>query len=92
MARKPETINIAAAKARLPELVERASSGEEIVLARHGKPKARLVPIATTEKKYVYGAGRGKWKQVQRILERPLPPEVLDAFYRGTIVPLEKDS
>lgn len=35
-------VNIAEAKAKLSELVEAASRGEEIVLARHGKPVARL--------------------------------------------------
>lgn len=77
---KRETINIAAAKARLPELVERASNGEEIVLARHGKPKAKLVPIAK-KKKYVFGSGKGKWKGISRVLAGPLPRDVVDSFY-----------
>jgi prevent-host-death family protein len=77
---KRETVNIAAAKARLPELVERASNGEEIILARNGKPKAKLVPIAE-KKKYVFGSGKGKWKGVSRVLAGPLPPDVLDSFY-----------
>jgi prevent-host-death family protein len=38
-------VNIAEAKAKLSELVEAASRGEEIVLARHGKPMARLSPV-----------------------------------------------
>ena len=36
-------VNIAEAKAKLSELAEAASRGEEIVLARHGRPLARLV-------------------------------------------------
>jgi prevent-host-death family protein len=76
---KHETINIAAAKARLPELVDRASKGEEIVLARNGKPKAKLVPIGQ-KKRYVFGSGKGRWKGVNRVLARPLPPDVLDSF------------
>lgn len=76
---KRETINIAAAKARLPELVERAANGEEIVLARHGKPKAKLVPFAE-RKTYVFGSGKGKWKGIGRVLAGPLPPDVLDSF------------
>ncbi len=39
-------VNIADAKARLSELVEKAARGEEIVIARDHKPMARLVPIA----------------------------------------------
>ncbi|MEQ1931576.1 MAG: type II toxin-antitoxin system prevent-host-death family antitoxin, partial [Parvularculaceae bacterium] len=37
--------NIAEAKAKLSELVDAASRGEEIVLARHGRPMARLSSI-----------------------------------------------
>jgi len=80
MTKKPDTVNIAAAKARLPELVERASNGEEIILARNGRPKARLVPIAH-RKKYVYGAGKGKWKGTERLLDTPLPDDILETFY-----------
>lgn len=45
MARPERYINIAEAKARLSELVEKAASGEEIVIARDHKPVARLVPV-----------------------------------------------
>jgi prevent-host-death family protein len=80
MKTKAHIVNIAAAKARLPELVERAAGGEEIILARNGKPRARLAPHAQ-KRKYVSGAGKGKWKGVSRILDKPLPDEVLNAFY-----------
>jgi len=39
------TVNIAEAKARLSELVERAATGESVVLTRRGKPLARLSPL-----------------------------------------------
>jgi len=80
MPRKPETVNIAAAKARLPELVERASGGEEIIVARNGKPKAKLVPFAA-KRAYVYGAGKGQWKGTESVLDDPLPDDVLHAFH-----------
>jgi prevent-host-death family protein len=79
MKKKSAAVNIAAAKARLPELVERASNGEEIVLARNGKPKAKLVPF-TQKREYVYGAGKGKWHGTERVLAAPLPADVLRAF------------
>lgn len=41
-----QVVNIATAKARLPELVRRAAAGEEIVIARDHKPVARLAPLA----------------------------------------------
>lgn len=39
-------ISVTEAKAQLTELVRRAEAGEEIVLTRHGKPAARIVPAA----------------------------------------------
>ncbi|MFK7601539.1 type II toxin-antitoxin system Phd/YefM family antitoxin [Deinococcus sp. SM5_A1] len=41
-----EVVNIHAAKTQLSRLVERAHAGEEIILAKAGKPYARLVPLA----------------------------------------------
>jgi len=43
--------NIAEAKAKLSELVARAESGEEILLARAGKPVMRLQPLAETPRR-----------------------------------------
>lgn len=83
-------VNIAEAKARLPELVERASGGEEIILARNGKPKARLVPFVLEKKKYVFGAGKGKWKGIEPLLDMPLPDDVLNAFLGGEVFPKKK--
>jgi prevent-host-death family protein len=72
------SVNIADAKARLPELVERAARGEEIVIARNGTPRARLVPLRT-QKRRVPGRGAGKWKVVGDF-NAPLPPDLLAAF------------
>ena len=74
--RKP--VNIAAAKARLPELVERAARGEEIIIARNGKPRARLVALAPKPQR-VPGRGAGKWEIIGD-LDDPLPDDLLDAF------------
>lgn len=43
------TVNIAEAKAKLSALVARAQAGEEIVLARAGRPIARIVPLSRRE-------------------------------------------
>lgn len=91
MKKKPAFVNIAAAKARLPELVERAAGGEEIIVARNGKPKAKLVPLVR-KRTYVFGAGKGKWKGAERVLRRPLPARILHAFYAGAIGPSRTDS
>ena len=50
-------VSIYEAKARLSELVQRASNGEAIVLAKNGKPVARIVPLERTPRR-----GPGGWK------------------------------
>ena len=42
----PEIVNLHAAKTQLSKLVDRAHGGEEIILAKAGKPYARLLPLA----------------------------------------------
>ena len=44
-----ETVNIYAAKTNLSRLIDRVAAGEEIVIARAGKPVAKLVPLPRTE-------------------------------------------
>ena len=43
-------INMHQAKTQLSKLVERVCAGEEVVIARNGKPVARLVPVETKPK------------------------------------------
>ncbi len=45
------SVNIHAAKTQLSKLVERAHNGEEIILAKNGKPYARLVPLEAPARK-----------------------------------------
>jgi prevent-host-death family protein len=56
------TVNIHAAKTHLSRLVERAEQGEETVIARNGRPVARLVPYEPTRRRRVPGALRGRIK------------------------------
>jgi len=42
--------NMHEAKSQLSKLVERACTGEDVVIARNGKPAVRLVPVKNTEK------------------------------------------
>ncbi len=76
-----QTINIHAAKTQLSRLVDEAAAGEEIIIARAGKPIARLVPLATppTLQKRVLGRLAGQLT-VPADFDTPLPDDVLDAF------------
>lgn len=46
-----ETVNLADAKARLSELVERAAAGETVRITRRGKPVAQIMPVRAPRKK-----------------------------------------
>jgi prevent-host-death family protein len=67
------------AKTKLSQLVERAESGEDIVIARNGKPVARLVPIATTAS---LDSVRGAWRGRVRIADDfdELPDDIAAAL------------
>jgi prevent-host-death family protein len=67
------------AKTKLSQLVERAESGEDVVIARNGKPVARLVPIAATAS---LEAVRGAWRGCVRIADDfdELPDDIADAL------------
>lgn len=54
------TVNMHEAKTHLSRLIDRAAAGEEIVIARAGKPVARLVPYAEPQPDRVLGAARGQ--------------------------------
>jgi prevent-host-death family protein len=70
-------VNIAEAKAKLSSLLARTLAGEEIVIARAGKPLARLVPIEKRPRRKS-GAWRD-WKISSDALLEPMEPEDLDA-------------
>ena len=75
-----DQINLYEAKTKLSELVDRAAAGEEIVIARDGRPVARLVaykPRARKRRKLGLLAGKLK---VPDDFDDPLPDDVLDAF------------
>jgi prevent-host-death family protein len=67
------------AKTKLSQLVERAEAGEDIVIARNGKPVARLVAVASTAS---LASVRGAWRGRVRIADDfdALPDDIADAF------------
>jgi prevent-host-death family protein len=82
MARKPvvrETVSLYQAKTQLSRLVDRAAEGEEIVISKSGRPRARLVPLEDTRTLRVPGRGKGKWR-VGKDFDAPLPDAVIRDF------------
>jgi len=73
-------VNIHEAKTHLSRLVRRVQSGEEIVIARGGKPVARLVGIETTTARAL-GRDRGRFT-VPDDFNEPLEPSILAEFER----------
>jgi prevent-host-death family protein len=74
-----DTVNLYDAKTNLSSLVERAANGEEIIIAKAGRPLARLVPLArrTSPRELGFLAGQ---VTVGADFDDPLPEEILAAF------------
>ena len=72
-------VNIYDAKTHLSDLVRRASHGEEIIIAKAGRPLARLVPLAAAAQGRRPGRWRGRVK-VARDFDAPLPDNLLREF------------
>ncbi|MCC7034358.1 MAG: type II toxin-antitoxin system Phd/YefM family antitoxin [Acidobacteria bacterium] len=73
------TINLHAAKTHLSRLVEDAVNGEDIIIAKAGRPAVRLVPVTPTGRRTGFGADKGKIS-VSRDFDAPLPEYLLRAF------------
>jgi prevent-host-death family protein len=74
-----QTINIHDAKTQFSKLVDAATRGDEVVIARAGKPAARLVPIESPRPERKPGALKGKIK-IAADFDAPLPDDIQDAF------------
>jgi prevent-host-death family protein len=73
-------LNIHEAKTHFSKLVERAEAGEEIVIARAGKPAARLVPLERHQEERKLGLWRGRVRIHPDFDELP---DELAAGFRG---------
>lgn len=71
-------VNIHEAKTQLSKLLRQVSAGEEIVIARAGKPVAKLIPV-DGEPKRVFGLDKGLF-EVPDDFDEPLPDDLLAEF------------
>ncbi|MGB8886831.1 MAG: type II toxin-antitoxin system Phd/YefM family antitoxin [Candidatus Korobacteraceae bacterium] len=74
-------VNIHEAKTHLSKLLERVALGEEVIIAKAGKPVARLVAIKSHKSPRPLGLAKGEFT-VPDDFDAPLPPEIEEDFYR----------
>ena len=72
-------VNLYDAKTQLSRLVEQAAKGEEIVIAKAGRPLARLVPMGRPTKPRKPGAWKGRLV-IAADFDAPLPEDLLAAL------------
>ncbi len=77
----PATVNVHEAKTHFSKLLDRAHAGEEIIVAKAGKPYARLVKI---EEAAPFKRVPGGWPELAAVPDEfwlePLPDDDLDAW------------
>jgi len=74
-----DSVNLYEAKTKLSQLVERAAAGEEIVIAKAGRPLARLVPLAKRTTPRPLGLLAGQ-VHVGPDFDDPMPDDFLRHF------------
>jgi prevent-host-death family protein len=79
-------VNIAEAKAQFSDLIEQAEKGHSIIIARNGRPVAKLVPLSEKRRKVKPGFARDLLSDEQvEVLTRPWTEEELDLLTKGPI-------
>lgn len=73
------TVNIHEAKTHLSRLLTRVDSGEEVIIAKAGKPVARIIPLKQKNKKRIPGTAKGHII-IKDDFFAPLPEDIIKAF------------
>ena len=74
-----KTVNVHAAKTHLSRLLDEVAAGHEVVIAKAGRPVARLVPFVGRERARRPGSMKGRIR-IGRDFDAPLPPGLGDAL------------
>jgi prevent-host-death family protein len=75
-----KTVNVYEAKTRLSQLLDLAASGEEVIIARAGRPMAKLIPYHANQQARKPGYWKGKVRIAKDFDELP---EYLSRAFRG---------
>lgn len=73
-----KVLNLYEAKTQLSALVDEASAGAEIIIAKAGVPRARLVPVAPARRRRP-GGSKGRIR-IAADFDAPLPADVTAGF------------
>ncbi len=77
----PTTVNVHEAKTHFSKLLARVRVGEEVIIAKAGKPIARLVPVEAKPERRAAGSAAGK-VIIMPDFDAPLPDDMLEDFER----------
>jgi prevent-host-death family protein len=74
-----EVVNVHEAKTHFSRLIERVLGGEEVVIAKAGRPVAKLVPVGREQAARQPGSARGEVK-IADDFDAPLPDDIQAGF------------
>ena len=74
-------VNIYEAKSKLSKLINQVIAGEEVIVAKSGKPVAKIVPFEKPTQNRKPGSAKGKLF-ISDDFDAPLPNDILEGFYR----------
>jgi prevent-host-death family protein len=74
-------VNTHDAKTHFSKLLKRVQAGEEVIIARGGKPVAKLVPLEDAPRQREFGRDRGKLR-IADDFNSPLPDDLMEEFYK----------
>lgn len=74
-------VNIHEAKTHLSRLLEKVALGEEVIIAKAGRPIAKLVPVKNLAKTRLLGTAKGDF-EVPDDFDAPLPKEIEESFWK----------
>ena len=74
-------VNIYEAKSKLSKLINQVIAGEEVIVAKSGKPVAKIVPFEKPIQNRKPGSAKGKLV-ISDDFDAPLPDDILQGFYK----------
>ena len=86
-------VNVHQAKTQLSKLIAAAESGEEVIIARNGKPAVRMVPVravAAKSRREMWGAWEGRITLPTDAEWQAMDKEIENEMVNGPIFPAER--